>query len=249
LERVLKSDDPAIDYDDFIQGCDLPPAFRHWHAINTDDEIQVEQLWHNLRLKKNVIDYFLNCFVFPAHAKQFSVKLQASAWDLPLFSAKDDVVSARSTGFSGTDDIKRMLPLTITQQNLPKFLQTNAEVLTYLLEKRNREYVLAGLSGKRWTETQLLERLSSKHIRILIDAGAFILELDNESVAKEWLRRDTEAKAAIYFRGDNRAWVLYQKKRESVPLLATPFAEDMEGCLVYLDEVKLTRSDLRLEQD
>jgi hypothetical protein len=50
-----------------------------------DDEVQLEDIWKHLRLNTVAIDYFLNNFVFPKHAKQFDMKLQASGWDIPLF--------------------------------------------------------------------------------------------------------------------------------------------------------------------
>lgn len=154
LQHVLKSDDPATEYDRWTFGSDtLPEALHHWNVINVDDKGQVEELWRHLRLNRNVLDHYMNNFVFPVHAKQFGVKLQASGWDLPLFSKSrpgDKQTScAQTTGFSGTNDNKMMLPLTIKQDDLPSLRQTNAEVLTYLLQDRNRQYNLAAWRGKR----------------------------------------------------------------------------------------------------
>ena len=78
-----------------------------------------------------------------------------------------------------------MLPLTIRQQDLPGLSHTNAEVLTYLIQDRSRKYVpTADRWGKRLSEPDLLQTLSHMGIRILIDAGAQILEMDNLSLAK-----------------------------------------------------------------
>ncbi|PQE30565.1 p-loop containing nucleoside triphosphate hydrolase protein [Rutstroemia sp. NJR-2017a WRK4] len=63
----------------------LPEALNYWNVINVDDQGQVEELWNHLRLNINVLDYYMNMFVFPVHAKQFGIKLQASGWDIPLF--------------------------------------------------------------------------------------------------------------------------------------------------------------------
>jgi len=43
-------------------------------------------------------------------------------------------------GFSGTNDNRMMLPLTIRQDDLASLRQTSAEVLSYLLQPRNCGY-------------------------------------------------------------------------------------------------------------
>lgn len=88
LEHVLKSDDPSQTYDRFAQDSTLPSSLRDWNAINVDDEVQLKDIWTHLRTTSIVVDYFLNNYVFPKHAKQFSLKLQTSGWDIPLFDAK-----------------------------------------------------------------------------------------------------------------------------------------------------------------
>ncbi|OCK76192.1 hypothetical protein K432DRAFT_428888 [Lepidopterella palustris CBS 459.81] len=254
LQNVLKSDDPAAKYDRWTYDSDtLPEALHHWNVINVDDQGQVEELWRHLRFNRNVLDYYMNSFVFPVHAKQFGVKLQASGWDVPLFSKSrpgdKETSCAKTTGFSGTNDNKMMLPLTIKQDDLPSLRQTNAEVLTYLLQDRNRQYRLAAWQGKRLTEKGLLQYISNMGIRILIDAGAYILEMDNRSLVKAWLDTDTKAKGAVYFGTDNRAWVQYRGGKENVPLLATPFAENLDECLVYLGQAHTRGIDLKLPQN
>jgi hypothetical protein len=254
LRHILKSHDPPTEYDRWTCGSDtLPEALHHWNVINIDEQGQVEELWRHLRLSRNVLHHYMNNFVFPVHAKQFSIKLQASGWDLPLFSnsqpGENKASRAKTTGFSGTNDNKMMLPLTIRQDDLPSLRQTNAEVLTYLLQDRNRKYIIAAWQGKRLTEEDLLRKIAVMRIRILIDAGAYILEMSNENLAKAWLDIDTQAKAAVFFGTDNRAWVQYRGGKARVPLLATAFAENLDDCLVYLDEAHTRGIDLKLPQN
>ncbi|KAI3400394.1 hypothetical protein diail_3411 [Diaporthe ilicicola] len=243
LSSVLKADDAAAAYDRWTHGCDtLPAALRHWNVINCDDAGQVEELHSHLRLDRNVLNFYLNGWVFPLYAKQFGMKLSASAWDLPNFARpqKSALPGARSTGFSGTNDNKLLLPLTIRQDDLPGLVQTNAEVLSYLLQERNRSYHLAAYNGNRMTEQQLLNKLVKERIKVLIDAGAYVLELSNEALVRTWLDTNPKAnaaKAGVFFGNDNRAWVLYRGvKNKKVPLVATPFADNLEDCLVFLDE-------------
>lgn len=247
LGLVLKSDDPASEYDAWTAECaSLPPSLSHWSLINVDDSGQIQELWKHLRLGRRVLDHYMNTFVFPRYANQFAVKLQSSGWDLPIFSTRNKTPCARTTGFSGTNDNRRLLPLTISQDDLPSLKHTSAEVLTCLLQERNKRCLPATSHGKRLTEEQLLGSLKDANIRLLIDAGAYILEMDNKSLVKAWLAKDTNAKAGVYFgTHDNRAWVLYRDGKE-LPLLATPFADSLEECLVYLDEAHTRGTDLKL---
>lgn len=209
LGHVLKSDDPAAEFDRWTNGCDsLPASLRTWSVINIDDAGQIDELWMHLRFDREVLNHFMNNFVFPAYAKQSAVKLSASAWDIPGFPKphKSNLSGAMTSGFSGTKDNEMLLPMTIRQDDLPSLVHTNAEVLSSLLQDRNRGYHLAAHNNQRLAEEELLFRLSKKHIKILIDAGAYILESSNEALAKKWLEVETIAKAAVYFAADNRAW-------------------------------------------
>jgi len=246
LDHVLKSDDPTNEWDRWTSTSHLPDDVAHWNTINVDDQGQIEKLYKALGTNRHVINHYLNNFVFPVYAKQFSNKLQSSSYDLVLYNP-DDQTKARTTGFSGTNDNKYLLPLNIKQDDLPGLMHTNAEVLTYLLEPRNMKYrvALSG-DGSRWTEEMLIRDLESSKIRVLIDAGAYILELKNIELVRTWLKTDTQAKAAVFFgENDHRAWVLYRNKTTVVPLLATPFANDLEGVLVFMDEAHTRGVDLK----
>lgn len=262
LRFVLKSDDPALDYDRWVQSVDsLPGSLRSWAAINVDDELQCQELWNHLQYNTVVIDCFLNNFVFPYHAKTFQRKLVTSGWDIPLpplfksptshgRSALQEISKptyrSLSTGFSGTNDNRTLLPLNIEQRDLDGLAHTNAEVLTYLLQPRNRTYIPAtDSSGRRLTEYNFLRLIFKNGIRMLLDAGAQILELDNFNLAKKWLSVDNEAEAAVYFDEDDKAYVLYRDERR-VPLAASPFNDNLENCVVYLDEAHTRGTDLRM---
>ncbi len=267
LRHVLKSDDPAVDYDRWVQEAKtLPDSVRTWAAINVDDEVQRKELWNHLRYNMLVIDCFLNNFVFPYHAKTFERKLVSSAWDIPLPSLHNSAMPNKSTnarmasgdksifkslpsvttGFSGTNDNRTLLPLSIEQQDLPGLAHTNAEVLTYLLQPRNRYYVRAAdFQGRRLTEYSFLHLISKHKIRMLLDAGAQILELDNNNLVKTWLTIDYEAKAAVFFDTEDKARVLYKDGR-SQPLVGSHYHDNLEGCLVYLDEAHTRGTDLRM---
>ena len=268
LRHVLKSDDPTLDYDQWVQSADsLPDSVRTWAAINVDDELQRHELWSHLRYNMVVINCFLNHFVFPYHAKTFERKLVSSAWDIPLPPQFCPAPPGRhsttrvhsdpirntfqktlplTTGFSGTNDNRTLLPLNIEQQDLANLAHTNAEVLTYLLQPRNRRYIFAAdILGRRLTEYAFLQLIFKSGIRMLLDAGAQILELDNHSLVKTWLSIDTEAEAAVFFGSDDKARVLYRDGR-AVPLVASPFNDNLGACVVYLDEAHTRGTDLKM---
>ncbi|KAI0809453.1 hypothetical protein GGR55DRAFT_175773 [Xylaria sp. FL0064] len=248
LQHILQSNDPAAQYEWWTSTCSkLPQSLRVWNMINADDKSQMEKLWRFLRWNRIAINHYLNHFVFPIHARQFKIKLQACAWDIPIYS-RGNTQLTRTTGFSGTNDNRMVLPLTISQRDLPELQHTSAEVLSYLLQKRNREFhTIANDYGQRLTEKAFLRDLKAKGVSVLIDAGAYISEMGNEEVARTWLEVDTEAEAVVYFRNDNRAWVHYRSNaKEDAALLATPLAENLKGCNVFLDEGHTRGVDLRL---
>lgn len=287
LEAVLKSDDPASMYERWTEDEDFPDYLRDWHSINVDDYQQLSHIWNCVRFKVSVIDYFMNNFVFPPHAKQFKIRLQSNGWDIPLFSGtksgKSDKNGANklrglTTGFSGecrfqlsfttylfpvspiflgareylctniyfvigTNDIKPLLPLTITQDDLASLSHTNGEVLTYLLQPRSRYYhVMVDVNQKRLNEIQFLYMLKRCNMRILIDAGAQILEQSNKELAANWLQVDGRATVALYFDGDSP--YILSKQGMRTPLLASPYADNLNEVLVYLDEVRSNHNQI-----
>ena len=269
LNNLLRSDEPVREFDLWRQDVErFPDSLCSWNSINVDDETQTRQLWDLLRLQMPVINYFMNQFVFPRHARTFKVKLTSSGWDMPApYMIRDisctsnkvncaalakplkdpaQVAKPMTVGFSGTNDNKGLLPLNIKQNDLPTLCHTNAEVLTHLLQPRNRKYVRASdRNGKRLDEKAFMRLLETDKIRILLDAGAQILELDNISLAKEWLLVATEAEAAVYFGEDGRARVVYRDGKGQ-PLATSPYVDNLGACVVYLDEAHTRGVDLKI---
>lgn len=232
-----------------------------------DDETQCRQLWGHLSQQIPVINYFLNHHVFPRHSRVFERKLVSSGWDIATQAAGDEALAiskesvqpesdnvkasvsgstSLTVGFSGTNDNKTLLPLNVLQDDLPGLAHTNADVLTYLLQPRNRRYVrVSKFDGRRLSERDFLSQLQKRSIRMLLDAGAQILEMDNMSLAQAWLKVDTEAEAAVFFGEDDRARVLYRDGK-SQPLAGSPFLNNLGACVVYLDEAHTRGVDLKM---
>lgn len=273
FEHLVKNDEPSIEYEKwFPKGRVISKELDDYTLINAEDARQLSELHQVVRSSADLIDFYLNNFVFPKYAKTFRWKLQASGWNLlPSVATKSKRAGPRVTGFSGTNDSRHQLPLLIKQQDLPQLSHTNAEVPFYLLAPRNQSYsCMAFPNGGRWTETDFLWNLANPNgqarmnnhwesfrgvkssfpytqhgpIRILVDAGAQVLEHSNRDLAKAWLEADKEAAAAVYFDDDHRVWVLYRTNKH-VPLVASPFFDNLERCVVYLDESHCRGTDLK----
>ncbi|KAH7263807.1 hypothetical protein BKA59DRAFT_520863 [Fusarium tricinctum] len=246
LQFISNSEDPSSHYQRLTSSQHLPEGLRHWDLLEMDNEAQMTKLWQHLRYEKQVVNHFMNHFAFPQHAKQFGLKFQASAWDIPLLS---DSVARQgiTTGFSGTNDNKKILPRTIRQDDLPSLIQTNAEVLVHLLEPRNQRcFQATDQRGRHLSEIGLLELLRKNGIKILIDAGAQILEMENHQLAAAWLDVYPDAQGAVYFDQNSRIMVRARFQKSPVPLLASPFADNLTNCVVYIDEAHTRGTDLKL---
>lgn len=211
-----------------------------------------------VRYAKRTIDYFLQHVVFPKHMKEFPQKLSASGWDLGA------VKSHPTTGFSGTIDSKSLLPLDVKYLDLPSQKGTNALVLEYLLRSENEVVMLPAIteaSHNALTESvsppssdaeALLDVLlarGDRHLRVILDVGAQILELTNSQVAEMWLRKardhDETVQAAIYF-DDHEEMVVLDAGGSAESFWTSPYSDQLDNCLVFLDEAHTRGTDLKL---
>ncbi|KAK6835101.1 hypothetical protein PG987_009795 [Apiospora arundinis] len=193
IEQVLKSDDPASLYEKWIDET-LPQYLRDWRSLNVDDPQQLAQIWTCVRYRIPVIDYYLNTFVFPRHAKQFKVKIQSNGWDLPLVSSRSGVGGMRIWDRYRTQ----------MRKSLPTFCSQGREN-------------------------------TSK------------LQIGPEVACQKSNSCSSFAEVALYFEGDKP--MIVSKQGAKTPLLATPYADNLDGVLVYLDEVHTRGTDLKFGPD
>ncbi|KAF8545391.1 hypothetical protein BDD12DRAFT_919880 [Trichophaea hybrida] len=205
-----------------------PPAeYQRWDVVgvNIDDyEQRSKMVFPELEKRKCVIDFYLSQVVFPKDAKEFPHKLSTSGWDLA------EERTFPTTGFSGTNDNRFLLPLSLEQDDVPENEGTNAKVLHYLLKSENNHYqdIKAG-DDKVNALLEMVVKQEPK-IRVILDVGAQIL-LKNEAV--------------VYF--DDRDEIIVQKPDGSTELLLfSPFAKQLDKCFVYLDEAHTRGTDLKL---
>lgn len=90
VEDLLKQDDPAVEYDTWAVSAKLSQGQNTWNTINLDDGMQILTLLSPRRYNWNVINFFLNSFVFPRETTQFETKLASSGFDIPQTAQKTD---------------------------------------------------------------------------------------------------------------------------------------------------------------
>ena len=244
FDLLTKLDNPDIEYDQWVEfGEGIPAALRQINGVNMNDDTQVEE--HLVPLfsrNTRVIDFYLSQVVFPRTAKEFQSKLSTSAWD--LVEDKSNV----TTGFSGTNDNRYLLPTSITQEDPVCQLSTNALVLQYLLQPENNHYECTeGINGERESAKGFLYRLvrHEPEIRVLLDVGAQMLELQNEDLVRHWLSLKPHISAAIFFNESDHLTVL-SRDGSIEPFISSPFNRQLDKCIVYLDDAHTRGTDLKL---
>ncbi|UNI13962.1 hypothetical protein JDV02_000648 [Purpureocillium takamizusanense] len=232
----MKSDQAEHEYAAWTSGTSLPSAFRSIDGVNVRDRDQcLRTLFPGLRYSKGAIDYFLARIVFPREMKEFPHKLSASGWDIGRAKTHP------TTAFSGTKDSQPLLPLEMTQYEVPSLVHTNALVLNSLLSEDNKVLLLSELGHTGvCTSGQLLEVVTNMkpEPRVILDVGAQILELTNEQVAKAWLEllEDRDNIQAAVFCNDNDDLTVVDRQGRIEPLKTSPFGKQMDVCVVFLDE-------------
>jgi len=244
LEKLLLSDHAQEEFERWVQDApELPFAFRQLTGINLSDPAQCSRMvFPPLRFAKGVIDFYMSRIVFPKEMKEFPHKLSSSGWDIARTKVHP------TTGFSGTNDSRYILPLSIEQRDLPAQLHTNAAVLDCLLRSENSFKHAMEESGSESLDADSLLRIvvrSEPPVRVILDVGAQVVEWKNEQVVRRWLRCVPEAQAAVFFDDRNELSVL---SRDGITesLIVSPFAKQMDQCLVYLDEAHTRGTDLKL---
>lgn len=222
----------------------VPAEFRQLSGINLSDQRQcIREIFPSLRFAKGVIDFYMSRIVFPKEMREFPDKISSSGWNIAKYKDRT------TTGFSGTNDSRYLLPLSILQCDLEGQLHTNATQLDCLLRPENSFQSLLESSSETLSARSLLEIVvrSRPAIHVILDVGAQVLELQNKDLAMTWLVQvpDSEAQAVVFFDNNNELSVL-TRDGATESLAFSPFALQMDQCLVYLDEAHTRGTDLKL---
>ncbi|KAG8924460.1 hypothetical protein FRC02_010410 [Tulasnella sp. 418] len=240
---LLKQDSPALEYSKWILHSAVPEPLRHLGSINLRDLDQRLELYQIFHKSQAVINFFLSQVVFPRDAKEFPRKMATSGWDLA--ESKAHV----TTGFSGTNDGRYLLPTSISQDDPLSQSSTNARVLMYLLHPENDSYHCLSQNGQQNSEQSLLRLVVKQRpeIRVLLDVGAQILELSNEEVVTQWLELNgnPDIHAAVFY-GTNDEPYVRTRNGVTEEFVSSHFRQQMDKCLLYLDDAHTRGSDFKL---
>jgi hypothetical protein len=101
-------------------------------------------------------------------------------------------------------------------------------------------------NGERQPTCEFLKILVAQRpdIRVLLDVGAQMLDLQNYELAKAWLAISANTSAAIYFNEDDELTVLTRDGNTQL-LLASPFAQQLDQCVIYLDDAHTRGTDIK----
>lgn len=243
LKQLQKTGTPELTYSEWIHSCQIqvPEDLKTLRGVNMQDEGALrQQLFPLLEYNKLFIDSYLNWVVFPKSAKEFPSKLSSSGWDLAMEKVH------LTTGFSGTNDGRFLLPATMTQLDRPPQLHTNAKVLSCLLQKENssvHSYKDSGHSSDLIVE---MRKLSPRPM-VMLDVGAQVLDKSNKQFAYSWIsyyKDDPEIKAVVFFEEEDL--MVMTPDGLAQPLIDSPYSERLDQCLVYLDDAHTRGTDLRL---
>ncbi|KAF9235920.1 hypothetical protein BU15DRAFT_89398 [Melanogaster broomeanus] len=243
FEILQKQDNPSLEYELWVRDCpSVPDALRSLSGVNVKSSEQwTSHLLPLFTKNQAVVDFYLSRVVFPREAKEFPSKLSCSGWDLAEHRAR------LITGFSGTNDGQYLLPTSISQRDPDHQRGTNARVLAYLLQPENNSYMLtAHDNGDRRTTREFLKMVVAQkpEIRVLLDVGAQMLDLQNLELAEAWLKLSPDTLAAIYFNEDDELAVLTRDGATQL-LLSSPFAQQLDRCVVYLDDAHTRGTDIK----
>jgi hypothetical protein len=246
FELLYMLDNPTAEYENWIGNNDsIPEQLQRLSGVNTSDPEQCRQhLFPLFHRSLAVINFFLLNVVFPKQAKEFPEKLSTSGWDLAENKRN------YTTGFSGTNDNRYLLPTSIIQDDPAGQLSTNAKVLTFILQPENNHYLCTYQNGQQSSTTRFLHSLINRKpdIRVLLDVGAQMLDLQNDELAKEWLSLRPDVSAAIFF-GDNDVPFVLTRDGGVESFISSPFNQQLDKCLVYLDDAHTRGTDLKLPRN
>ncbi|KAK3116175.1 hypothetical protein LTR53_003724 [Teratosphaeriaceae sp. CCFEE 6253] len=249
FSHLVRSDQAGNAYEAWVRDADdMPMSFRHLEGVNLRDKHQfTSELLPRLRYGKATVDYFLANIVFPKEMREFLHKLSSSGWDLGKQKALP------TTGFSGTNDSRTVLPLYVQQMDLHTQKHTNALALGYLLQEANGvESMAAPVPAQTAaSDAERLLQMVMKLVppaRVILDVGAQILELSNLGVAKRWLElSDASVQAIVFFDEHDELSVINRKHWVEI-LQTSSYATQLDVCLVFLDESHTRGTDLRLPE-
>jgi hypothetical protein len=241
LGDLDKKQDKSRIYETWINGLspkvEVNDSLNEYCRINLSDSTQINMLYKLFSHYPPVINFWMNNFLFPREAKEYTEELSTSAWDLC------DRKPNPTTGFSGTNDSRYLLPINMEYISIDELKGTNGSLLYNLVKAENNfyDYLKPGEEG-----IKILCKINKiKDCNLVLDVGALMVGVGNEELCKIWLKKNEKAEAAIFFDDKNNLTVLNRELKSSSYELS-PYKNNLKGCVVYLDEYHTRGTDLKI---
>ncbi|CAN0109509.1 unnamed protein product, partial [Ascophyllum nodosum] len=216
---------------------------------------QMDLMHEHFGRNYEVVNFWLNSIVLPRETKLCPRSMGTNAWFLAYNT------NGAITGFSGTNDNHRLLPLHVRRSRddaLPALSGTNGRMLDLILQ--NKRYITldqrsAGSNSAVRTEAwkTLLGLVVDERVDVLIDCGAFLGRITGGEAAAFLLSAEgqlsTQFRGVIFFDQNKRGatgggWTVLDREGRYAPLNASPIMEAEAFCIY--DEARCRGADLKL---
>lgn len=174
---------------------------------------------------KQLINYWLESFVFPKYINQYPLKRCANPYNL---IKKEEENINNTIGFSGTNGTQILQPSTIIQKDLCENLNTNKNIDDLI---KKQKYV--GYENFKSLDT-LFRNSIFNEINVIIDTGSLIME-QNEEFSKKWLKTRTDKKNVICFNMQNERICIDKFGNNELFEKSIAF-NNLSKCLIYIDQ-------------
>ncbi|KAF5675374.1 hypothetical protein FCIRC_7358 [Fusarium circinatum] len=136
-------------------------------------------------------------------------------------------------------------------KEFPYKLLTSGWDLEYLLQPENGISLMPQeAKGTTFDSSLLLQMVSnmSSSTRIIIDVSTQAFDLTNQEFAMQWLAcyQDHSSTQAVVFFNDNDDIVIIDRSGKIEDFQKSPFSQQLDLCLVFLDKTHTRRTDLKL---
>jgi len=213
-------------------------------------ESELEEIHGQLRFNRQVVYFYLNYFVFPEETKQYIEKISGNANDLvdarqSINGNTQGVVATsdarRVMGFSGTDDRKKIMPITVASQSHE--LEANGKMLHIMARFCNREFAYRNFkTTSDFLDWVLRYTTGVSECYTLIDAGALVTGYSNYQVAVYLLPRMSNQFVGIaYF--DDRDGGVRILLPDNLVIHYAEFHMAKENLFTYMDNAHTRGAD------
>jgi len=216
--------------------------FDDVRKVDLSNQSQMILMHKHLGQSMGPICYWMNYSVFPLQTYQFPMKRATSAFDL---------VDKQSNGFSGTDDIKDVLPLAVRQQApvLDSLRGTNGMMIDLILASTDAKLHVfdeQDTSKKLWHV--VIESCKEVKADALIDVGAAMAGCGNEEAARYAAETigSGRHRGIVFFSRKTNTWNVLEMESQRILALASSSLSEAE-CFVIFDESHCRGTDMKLK--